>query len=423
MPLPNADQPIEAIDTIPGSTPVCIRRVESIDIFRGLNVLVMIFVDNLGMVAGLPWWTNHMPADANGMTYVDMVFPAFLFLMGMSVPLSIRPRIDKGQGMSQIWAHAIGRSLGLVALGLFVANAPQVDARNTGIGPNLWVLLGFVSIGLSLLHFPMREERRLFTRILKYVGMALFVVLMAIFRRKTADGHVAWLDFSDWEILGLLGWAYLSVSAIYLLAEKFSSAKRVGVLVLAFAGFVTINALSTAGRLSWLESLPPYEKPFEAGLSSITMAGLLTCLLIFPDSQADTRIAFSLRQKFRWALTSAAILFGVGWLLRPLGISKIRDTPTWCLYCIAANILIAILFYWIAEVKHHSEWAGFFKIVGSNPLLAYLLPYIAYLIAKLSWLTADGTAGWAGVGKSLLFTGFILGIVTLLDRRKIRLRI
>src|SRR5579863_1679610 len=112
-------------------------RIQSIDIFRGINVLVMIFVDNLGMVAGLPWWTNHMPATANGMTYVDMVFPAFLFLMGMSIPLSVHSRIAKGQAMSRVWAHVLARSLGLVALGLFVANAPQVDARQTGIGSNL----------------------------------------------------------------------------------------------------------------------------------------------------------------------------------------------------------------------------------------------------------------------------------------------
>jgi heparan-alpha-glucosaminide N-acetyltransferase len=399
------------------------RRIESIDIFRGLNVLVMIFVDNLGMVAGLPWWTYHMPREANGMTYVDMVFPAFLFLMGMSIPLSIRSRIAKGQTMSQVWAHVLARSIGLVALGLFVANAPLVDSRSTGIGSNLWVVLGFVSIGLGLLRFPEGKTRRTISVILKYAGLALFVLLMVIFRRVTANGRVAWLDFSDWEILGLLGWAYLSVSAIYLLTEKLAFRKKVFVFVLALAGFVTINALSTAGRLSWLNSLPPYEKPFEAGLSSLTMAGLLASLLIFSDKIENNKIALSVRQKIRWSLISAAILFCVGWLLKPLGISKIRDTPTWCLYCMAANGLIAMLLYWIADVKHQSRWAGFSKVAGSNPLLAYFLPYIAYLIPKLSWLTADGTAGWTGVGKSLLFTGVILGIVTGLDRSKIRLRI
>lgn len=413
-----ADQTVEGASARAESATEKPHRIESIDIFRGINVLVMIFVDNLGMVAGLPWWTNHMPADANGMTYVDMVFPAFLFLMGMSIPLSVHSRVAKGQAVSRIWVHVLGRSLGLVALGLFIANASLVDPRQTGISSNLWIVLGFVSIGLSLLRFPEGRGHRMTFSILKYAGLALFTLLMAIFRRTTADGHIAWLDFSDWEILGLLGWAYLSVSAIYLLTEKLAFRKRFFLLILAFAGFVTINALSTAGKLSALNLLPPYEKPFEAGLSSITMAGLLAYLLI-----VDNKIAPTLRQKVRWALSGAAILFVAGWLLRPLGISKIRDTPTWCLYCMAANVLIEMLLYWIADVKHQSRWAGFSKAAGSNPLLAYFLPYIAYLIPKLSWVTADGTAGWAGVGKSLLFTAVILGLVTGLDRSRIRLRI
>lgn len=405
---------IHPTNVIPAESP----RIQSIDIFRGLNVLVMIFVDNLGMVAGLPWWTYHMPAQANGMTYVDMVFPAFLFLMGMSIPLSICSRIAKGKAMSRVWAHVVARSLSLVALGLFVANAPLLDARHSGISSNLWIVLGFVSIGLALTRFPGSNRHRTIFLILKYAGFVLFLGLMAIFRRTTADGRVAWLDFSDWEILGLLGWAYLSVSAIYLLCQKLTPVKRIVIFICALAGFVTINALSTAGKLNWLNSLPPYEKPFEAGLSSLTMAGLLASLLIVDDT-----IASSLRQKVRWALISAAILFSAGWLLRPLGISKIRDTPTWCLYCMAANLTIAILLYWIADVKHKSRWAGFSKVVGSNPLLAYFLPYIAYLIPRLSWLTADATTGWFGVGKSLLFTGFILAIVAVLNQSKARLRI
>jgi predicted acyltransferase len=58
-----------------------VGRTASIDIFRGLTVLVMVFVDNLDFVKGLPWWTYHMPRQANGLTYVDMVFPAFNFLL------------------------------------------------------------------------------------------------------------------------------------------------------------------------------------------------------------------------------------------------------------------------------------------------------------------------------------------------------
>ena len=408
----------ERIDPSVHRNPPTPIRIESIDLFRGLTVLIMIFVDNLGLVKGLPWWTYHMPENANGMTYVDMVFPAFLFLMGMSIPLSTRAQIARGHSQLQIWWHAVGRSLSLVALGLFVANAPLVDARSTGMSTGLWATLGFVAIALGWIRFPVGDRHKPIVRGLRFTGFALLVFLAAIFRRATADGHIAWLDFSDWEILGLLGWAYLLVSAIYLVCRKQSTPKkRFAALAFAFAVLVAINALSTAGRSSWLQPWQPYLQPFEAGLSSMTMAGVLASLLI-----VENDIAVSLRKKGLWTLGIAATLLAAGSLLRPMGISKIRDTPSWCLYCVSANFVIALLLYWLADVKQLGG-AKFARTVGANPLLAYFLPYTAYLIPKLGRLTADGTAGWAGVAWSAGFTTLILAAVLFLNRLKIQLRI
>ncbi len=393
-------------------------RIESIDLFRGFNVLVMILVDNLSMVKGLPWWTYHMPENANGMTYVDMVFPAFLFLMGMSIPLSTRAHIARGQSQLGIWTHVVARSLSLVALGLFVANAPLVDARSTGMSTGLWATLGFVAIALVWIRLPASDRHKATLRVLRFAGFALLVFLAAIFRRTTADGRITWLDFSDWEILGLLGWAYLLVSAIYLVCQKQSTPrKRFAALAFAFAVLVATNALSTAGRSGWLQPWQPYLQPFEAGLSSMTLAGVLASLLI-----VENDIAVSLGKKAQWTLGIAATLFAAGWLPRPLGISKIRDTPSWCLYCISANFVIAMLLYWLADVKHLGR-LKFARIVGANPLLAYFLPYTAYLIPKLGWLTADGTAEWTGVAWSAGFTTLILAAVLFLNRWKIQLRI
>jgi hypothetical protein len=56
------------------------RRVASIDIFRGLAMMVMIFVNDLAEVHGLPWWTYHAHAQQDVMTYVDVVFPFFFSL-------------------------------------------------------------------------------------------------------------------------------------------------------------------------------------------------------------------------------------------------------------------------------------------------------------------------------------------------------
>ena len=85
--------------------PAAAGRVLSLDIFRGLTMLVMIFVNDLSGVRGLPWWTYHMPSGVNGMTYVDVVFPAFLFILGMAIPLAVRKRLAMGDSMPRLGPH------------------------------------------------------------------------------------------------------------------------------------------------------------------------------------------------------------------------------------------------------------------------------------------------------------------------------
>ena len=65
-----------------------LARVASVDTLRGLVILLMIFVNDLG--PGAPAWMHHIqPPDADGMTLADVVFPAFLFIVGISIPLAI----------------------------------------------------------------------------------------------------------------------------------------------------------------------------------------------------------------------------------------------------------------------------------------------------------------------------------------------
>jgi heparan-alpha-glucosaminide N-acetyltransferase len=378
-----------------------------------LNVLLMIFVNHLSDVQGLPWWTHHMANDANGMTYVDMVFPGFLFLMGMSVPLSLEARVARGESKAEIWAQVVVRTLSLLVLGLFIANAPNVDARYTHLNQTWWTALGFLGIALAWMRFPREDRRKVLYGSMRYAGLALIAVLFVLFRRVTPEGRVAGLDFSYWEILGLLGWAYFLVSGLYLLFRK-----RFAVLVAVFAGMVALNAFSTLGWLSWMRTWPWYGRPFEAGLSSLTMGGVLASYVIVGDT-----LARSFEQKARWILAAVAMAFAAGFALRPLGISKNRDTPTWCLYCTAANLLIALLLYWIADVKGWKAWANFAKPAGENPLLAYFLPFIPFLLPPLYLLTAIGTSGSWGVLKSALLTGLVLIVTTLLVRRGVRLRV
>jgi predicted acyltransferase len=180
---------------------------------------------------------------------------------------------------------------------------------------------------------------------------------------------------------------------------------------------VAFNACSILGWFDWI-TWPDYWNPFEAGLSSLTMAGVLASFVIAGNTLAPT-----FERKLEWLVALAAALFAVGFALQPLGISKNQDTPAWCLYCTAANLLLVLLLYWIADVKCWRAWAKFTKPAGENPLLAYFLPFIPLLLLPLHGLTTPGTAGSWGVYKSALLTALMLVVTHLLVRFKVKLRL
>src|SRR3982751_3172539 len=122
------------------------ERILSIDAFRGITILVMIFVNELAGVRDIPQWMKHMPADADAMSFVDVVFPAFLFIVGMAIPFAINSRLMKGDSFIQLQQHILFRTLGLLVLGFFLVNVE--GDYNEGLmhmSINLWALLFFVA--------------------------------------------------------------------------------------------------------------------------------------------------------------------------------------------------------------------------------------------------------------------------------------
>jgi predicted acyltransferase len=145
-------------------------RVRSIDIFRGVTLLVMIFVNDVSGVKGLPWWTYHMDPNLSGMTYVDVVFPAFLFVLGMSIPLAVRKRLEQGNSMLQLCKHILSRSFSLVVLGLVLANAWNVDAGSTHVPSRLWASTALIGAILFWLVYPSTPGRQGLYRALNTPG-------------------------------------------------------------------------------------------------------------------------------------------------------------------------------------------------------------------------------------------------------------
>ena len=69
-----------------------LARIRSIDLLRGADVLLMLFVNEVAGVAGAPAFLRHKGAADDGMTITDLVFPAFLFVVGMAIPFALGSR-------------------------------------------------------------------------------------------------------------------------------------------------------------------------------------------------------------------------------------------------------------------------------------------------------------------------------------------
>jgi heparan-alpha-glucosaminide N-acetyltransferase len=392
-------------------------RLVSIDVIRGLTMTMMIFVNELAGVRGLPWWNYHMKAEIDAMTYVDMVFPFFLFIVGLSMSLAIRHRLKKNPSLPVLWMHVALRTASLMVLGLILANADEGDASRMIVNPAVWAILALTGAALFLNDYGESGRNATLHKGLRIFGVVLVVAMFAIFRHAPDDGHTSWIQISYPEILGLIGYTYLAVSILYIPTRRWLWAPLVW-----FAALMAFNALTAAKWITFNDHLPYYIWPFSNGaMAGIMLAGIVTSVIFLGAHRWQT-----LGQKTILGLAFGILSLIAGWFLTPLGISKIRATPTWSLYSIGAAVLLFTALYWICDVKKKTGWAFFARPAGSNTLTTYLLPDFWYYILTAAGITYFDTHfnyGWPGVLHCVVFTAFILAVAGVLTRWGVRLRL
>jgi heparan-alpha-glucosaminide N-acetyltransferase len=214
-------------------------RAGAVDALRGLTILVMVFVNQLAGVSGMPAWARHMPADADAMSFVDVVFPAFLFIVGMAIPFALGGRIARGDSPAALQAHVLARTTGLLVLGFFMVNAESgYDERWMPWPIALWELAFYACVLLVWAEWPGRPAGRI-RAALRAVGVLGLLVLADAYHGGP-DGH-AWMTHQWWGILGLIGWSYLMAASAYLFARD-----RVWPHLAAAAACIGFYAVSSA---------------------------------------------------------------------------------------------------------------------------------------------------------------------------------
>lgn len=391
------------------------ERILSIDAFRGITILVMIFVNDVAGVSGIPTWMKHMPADADAMTFVDIVFPAFLFIVGMSIPFAINNRLSKGDSFWKLQAHIGWRTIGLLVLGVFMVNGEGgYNEAAMGMSIHLWSLLFYGCAILVWSAYPFKNRK--WTVGLKTIGAAGLIVLGFLY--KGGEDGTGGLTPQWWGILGLIGWAYLFGCLIYQLVRG----KIAGLLVMMVVCVLwyvvgKLPAASDVPLLKWMSGQAGH-----ASHTSIVLSGIVLSLTFFERKGIQTNT-----QRFMQAIIFMVTMAVAAWLLRPLhGISKIYATPAWCLYCVAICSAIFSLLYWLTDIKRLNGWTSFLKPAASNPLLIYILPAIIYhlqVLLNVHFMPPAFHQGWLGVTWSACYALIMMGIAILLNKAKIKLHL
>lgn len=386
------------------------NRLKSIDILRALTMLLMIFVNDLWSLSNIPEWLGHKSASEDGMGLADVVFPAFLFIVGLSIPHAIRARFKKGDTKFQLLRHILERTLALLIMGVFMVNLENIDSEKLLFSKAVWQILMTLSFFLIWNIYRGPVFGKMSPWILKGLGWAILIFLAITYEGRGGSGG-QWMRFHWWGILGLIGWGYLVSALVYLLLGNKPAWIALVLLVLL------------------LLNINEFETPLPFSIKLVVSASnhaLVLCGVLVTSVMIRLKEGEKMQYLVPFLLGFAAILLAFGYLSRPAwGISKILATPSWTAICAGITALSFVAMYLLADKAGWYRWANIIEPAGSMTLTCYLVPYFVYAFRTLSGFSLPEalTTGGIGILKSILFAILIIQITGLLGRIKIKLKI
>ncbi|MGM9736733.1 MAG: acyltransferase family protein [Candidatus Cryptobacteroides sp.] len=322
------------------------KRVISLDVLRGITIAGMIIVNNPAV-----WGVQYAPlkhAEWNGLTPTDLVFPFFLFIMGVSAYFSLSKRL--ADGLRPTILHVLKRSVLIFATGLLL----HLFSRLVGGTISDWSGVRFMGVLQALA--------------LTYL-LGSVVLLVSKFR------HMLTISISilvGYGALLLLGGGYeISPDNIIAVIDR---------SILGESHMYT-QSLPEGGRMAFdpegLVSTLPKISHFIIG----AFVGRM-----IKNSSSDNYETLS-----KIFLLGAVCLIS-GYLLQyGLPINKKVWSPTYTLVsCGYASLTLAVLM-WAIDIRGWQGWTTFFRVFGSNPLFLYCIAWILSVLLGIRVETAAGT--------------------------------
>jgi len=385
------------------------KRLLSLDVLRGLTIAWMIMVDNSTSSA----WAQMQHADWNGFTATDLVFPTFLFVVGVSIVFSTEARLRRGDSRAKLAVHAVRRGVVLFLLGVFINGFPHFHLQHWRI----YGILQRIAVCYLVVALVYLLDRRVWTKV------ALLVLLLigywALVRWVPVPGagvpgrDVTFLDKDQ----NIVAWVDRQLLPGHLYEDSTSANPG--------------NPHNTRDPEGLLSDIPAI---------ATTLLGLLTALWL--RKWLPTRI------KTLGLIGGAAACLALGYLWSiwfPL--NKKMWTSSYVLWAAGWSLLIFAVIYWAMEQRGWGQkgWsralAWPWLVFGSNAIVAFVINDELFVLCSQIHFTDAGKpsnplhyvfqhvfmhipdAGWRSFAYAIVYTAVCFIPLWVLYRRKIFLKV
>jgi predicted acyltransferase len=345
------------------------KRLLSLDVFRGATIAAMIMVNNPGS------W-NHMygplkHADWHGLTVTDLIFPFFLFMVGISIVLAFSKLQAQGVGNRQLVKKITTRTIIIFGLGLLMHGFPYITFQD----------------GIGLHHYLSN---------LRIMGVLQRIALCYL------AASLLYLYVKPKTIL----WIMASTLVIYWVLMMFVPVPGYG------SGMIDQRETNLA---AWLDRLiftrahlwdgMVYDP--EGLLSTFpaivtTLIGVFTGKILFSNRDVFEKI--SLFMLWGFALFTAGYVWG--WFFT---INKALWTSSYALLVGGLAMMVFASVYWLIDIKGYKRFTHLFVVYGVNPLIVFFLSGVLSRALDIYTLSAGGQSISV---KQFLFENIFLAVAS-----------
>jgi len=449
-------------------TPASPQRLVSLDVFRGMTIAGMVLVNNPGTWSAIYGPLKH--AEWHGITPTDYIFPFFLFIVGVAIPIALSKRLEAGI-TRDVYFKIVSRSFLIFALGILISAIPFFNFAETQI-PFLVKALIFLGYAAALFLYLWDKQ---FTALIIAAAAATTVSIFLLAGYSIVPYHVSTMRIPG--VLQRIAVCYLIVSLIFL-HTNWKQQTVIGIaLLLIYWALMTLVAVpgceittiddKACNLAAWLDRTILTEshmwrqaKVFDPeGILSTspalvtTISGVLTGTWLLSEPGA---VATGFRNdcdknpvaiapgsdKAVGLFFFGTVLLAVGWswsLLFPL--NKSLWTSSYVLYTSGLALLTLGFCYWLIDVKGYKRWSKPFVIFGVNALALFAFSGLMARLMGMIRITADGKEttlqGWifknlflswaspinASLAYAICFILLWLFLMWLLYRRRIFIKV